>query len=80
MPGSMGAPGLVTGRAWLLAEELLTQVSFQTLSQAFSGWMTKPARYLMPGSIVHISVNACDRLLLLCDGKPQLRHAPAAKK
>jgi len=23
---------------------------------------------------------AKDRLLLLCDGKPQLRHAPAAKK
>ena len=43
MPGSMGAPGLDTGRAWLLAEELLTQVSFQTLRQAFSGWMTKPA-------------------------------------
>jgi len=28
MPGSMGAPGLDTGRAWLLAEESLTQASF----------------------------------------------------
>ena len=38
--------------------------------------------YLMPESIIHISVAACDRLLLLCNGKPQLRHmhAPAAKK
>jgi len=32
--------------------------------------------YLMPESVVHISVAACDRLLdlLLCDGKPQLRY------
>jgi len=28
----------------------------------------------MPESIVQISVAAGDRLLLLCDGKPQLRH------
>jgi len=34
----------------------------------------------MPKSIVHISAAARDRLLLLCDGKPQLMHAPAAKK
>jgi len=27
----------------VLAEESLTQASFQTLSQPFSGWMTKPA-------------------------------------
>ena len=31
------------------------------------------AVWLMPESIVHILVAACDRLLL-CDGKPQLRH------
>ena len=30
--------------------------------------------YLTPESIVHVSVAACDRLLLLCDGKPQLKH------
>ena len=29
---------------------------------------------LMLDSIVHISVAACDRFLLLCDGKPELRH------
>jgi len=28
---------------------------------------------LIPESIVHISLAACDRLLL-CDGKPDLRH------
>jgi len=33
----------------------------------------------MRDSIVYISVAACDGLLL-CDGKPQLRHEPAAKK
>ena len=27
----------------VLGEESLTQASFQTLSQPFSGWMTKPA-------------------------------------
>ena len=27
----------------VLAEELLAQAYFQTLSQPFSGWMTKPA-------------------------------------
>jgi len=32
------------------------------------------ASVAMPESIVHISVAACDRLLLLYDSKPQLRH------
>ena len=35
---------------------------------------------LMLDSIVHISVAACDRFLLLCDGKPQLRHVLRLQK
>ena len=77
MPGSMG---LETGRAWFchpskegfdsVFERMLRSVILQPILPV----------YLMPESIIHISVAACDRLLLLCDGTPQLRHAPAAKK
>jgi len=40
----------------------------------FREGLTQCLKGCLGQSIVHISVAACDRLLLLCDGKPQLRH------
>ena len=76
MPGSMGleteslALSSIQRRVDSVLERMLRSVILQPILPV----------YLMPESIIHISVAACDRLLLLCDGTPQLRHAPAAKK
>ena len=81
MSESMGFPGLrlQTGRAgfvihpekgWLSVwmDAWVSDPSANTASVA-NTWVNGP--YMLPCE---------DRLLQLCDGKPQLRHAPAAKK
>ena len=77
MPGSMSTPGLelalssIRRRVDSVFERTLGPVILQPILPV----------ELMPESVVHISVAACDRLLLLCDGKPSTQAcAEAAKK
>ena len=73
MPGSMGTPVFRQRELALSSIQRKVESVFERTLGSVILQPILPVE-LMPESIVHISVAACDRHLLLCDGKPQLRH------
>ena len=77
MPGSMGTPGLETERAGFVPHPEKGWLSVWKDAWASDSSANTAS---IANVWVHISVAACDRFLLLCNGKPQLTRAEAAKK